>query len=58
MAERILVFDSGLGGLTVLLVEAGRPAEARGYAQRFVANAPPALYRADIEKMRRFLSGG
>ncbi|MGE5832951.1 MAG: sulfatase-like hydrolase/transferase [Acidobacteriota bacterium] len=50
-------FDA-LYNLTILLVEAGRLAEARDYAKLFVANAPPALYRADIEKMRRFLSGG
>jgi arylsulfatase A-like enzyme/tetratricopeptide (TPR) repeat protein len=50
-------FDA-LYNLTILLVEAGRVGEAREYAQRFVATAPPALYGADIEKMRRFLSGG
>jgi arylsulfatase A-like enzyme/tetratricopeptide (TPR) repeat protein len=49
-------FDA-LYNLTILLVEAGRVSEARDYAQRFVGRAPPALYRADIEKLRRFLSG-
>jgi tetratricopeptide (TPR) repeat protein len=47
-------FDA-LYNLTILLVEAGRGPEAREYAQRFVATAPPALYRADIEQMRRYL---
>ena len=50
-------FDA-LYNLTILLVEAGRLSEARAYAQRFVDTAPSALYRADIDKMRRFLSGG
>ncbi|HYN10223.1 MAG TPA: sulfatase-like hydrolase/transferase [Vicinamibacterales bacterium] len=50
-------FDA-LYNLTILLVEAGRLNEAREYAQRFVATAPPALYRADIDQMRRYLSGG
>jgi tetratricopeptide (TPR) repeat protein len=50
-------FDA-LYNLTILLVEAGRLSEARPYAQQFVKTAPSALYRADIEKMRRFLSGG
>ena len=50
-------FDA-LYNLTILLVEAGRVDEARAYAQRFVETAPPAIYGPDIEKMRRFLSGG
>ena len=50
-------FDA-LYNLTILLVEAGRGREARDYAQRFVDTAPAALYRADIEQMRRYLGGG
>ena len=50
-------FDA-LYNLSVLLVEAGRHQEAREYAQRFVATAPPAQYRADIEQLQRYLRGG
>ena len=44
-------FDA-LYNLLVLLVEAGRHHEARTTAQQFVATAPPAQYRADIEQLQ------
>ena len=43
----------------LLLVQCGAKAFAedlaRGYAQRFVASAPPALYRADIAKWKKVI---
>ena len=47
-------FDA-LYNLTVLLLEAQRLDDARGYAQQFAATAPPALYRPAIEQIRKFL---
>jgi arylsulfatase A-like enzyme/tetratricopeptide (TPR) repeat protein len=44
-------FDA-LYNLVVLLMEARRVDEARAYARQFVATAPPAFYRAEIEKLR------
>ncbi len=44
-----------LYNLTVTLAELGRRDEARTYGQRYIASAPPALYRADIERVRRLI---
>jgi arylsulfatase A-like enzyme/Tfp pilus assembly protein PilF len=57
--KRALQIDAGelnaLFNLTVNLVEAGRPDEARAYGERFVAVAPPALQR-DAATVRRLLA--
>ena len=48
-------FDA-LYNLATELDAAGRRAEARPYLERFVRDAPPALYPADIAKARRLLA--
>ena len=50
-------FDA-LYNLTFELASGGQLDEARAYGQRYVATAPPALYRQEIESVRRFLGGG
>ena len=47
-------FDA-LYNLTVLLSQAGRLDEARAYARRFVATAPPALHQPAIDQLRAFI---
>jgi tetratricopeptide (TPR) repeat protein len=45
-----------LFNLAVLLAESDRPREALPYLQRFERQAPPARYRADIERVRRLIA--
>jgi choline-sulfatase len=47
-------FDT-LFNLGSLLVKSGRPAEARPYLERFLREAPPALYGRDFPKVRKWL---
>jgi choline-sulfatase len=47
-------FDA-LFNLATALLDAGRTAEARPHIERFVRTAPPAFYREDIERLRRFV---
>ena len=47
-------FDA-LYNLWAELAAAGRREEAVAYGRQFVATAPPALYGADIERVRRYL---
>jgi arylsulfatase A-like enzyme/Tfp pilus assembly protein PilF len=47
-------FDA-IYNLATELASAGRTAEARGYAQRFVGTAPPARYGDDIRRLRAYL---
>jgi tetratricopeptide (TPR) repeat protein len=47
-------FDA-LYNLTVTLMEVGKVDEARRYGQQYIATAPPALYAADIERIRKTL---
>ena len=44
-----------LYNLATELASAGRTAEAREYAQRFVGSAPPARYGDDIRRLRHYL---
>lgn len=37
---------------------AGRRDEAADYGRRFVATAPPAFFKADADRIRRYLAGG
>jgi superkiller protein 3 len=46
-----------LYNLTVTLLELGRRDEARIYGERYVATAPPALYGADIARIRAMMRG-
>lgn len=50
-------FDA-LENLTDELLNAGRLDEARRYGQQFLTSAPPALYQADINRIRARLAGG
>jgi Tfp pilus assembly protein PilF len=43
--------------LGFLLLKAGRSAEARPYLERFVREAPPAPYAAEVAKVRGWLAG-
>jgi Flp pilus assembly protein TadD len=45
-----------LFNLAVLLAESERPRDALPYLQRFERQAPPARYRADIERVRRLIA--
>jgi len=60
--KRAIDLDPGefnaLYNLILTLVETGRIPEARTYAQRFVATAPPAFFKTEIEQMRKFVAGG
>jgi arylsulfatase A-like enzyme/Tfp pilus assembly protein PilF len=47
-------FDA-IYNLATELASAGRTAEARAYAQRFVDSAPPARYGDDIRRLRAYL---
>jgi arylsulfatase A-like enzyme/Flp pilus assembly protein TadD len=47
-----------LYNLGMVLYDSGRRDEARPLLQRFVSEAPPARYGADIERIRRMLAGG
>jgi tetratricopeptide (TPR) repeat protein len=47
-------FDA-LYNLTFALAETGKTDEARQVGRRYVESAPPALYRADIEAIRRLI---
>ena len=47
-------FDT-LFNLGSLLVKSGRGAEARPYLERFLREAPPALYGRDFPKVRAWL---
>jgi tetratricopeptide (TPR) repeat protein len=49
---------NALYNLILTLVETGRVPEARAYAQRFVATAPPAFFKTEIDQMRKFVAGG
>jgi arylsulfatase A-like enzyme/cytochrome c-type biogenesis protein CcmH/NrfG len=44
--------------LAGLLLQRGRPAEARAYLELFVSAAPPSLFAADLEKARAWLAHG
>jgi arylsulfatase A-like enzyme/Tfp pilus assembly protein PilF len=46
-----------LYNLTIELLAAGRPDEARSFGQQYLATAPPALYQAEINEIRRLLGG-
>ena len=60
--KRAVDLDPGefnaLYNLILTLVETGRIPEARTYAQRFVATAPPAFFKTEIDQMRKFVAGG
>ena len=49
-------FDA-LYNLVVELAAAGRGDDARRYGQQYLATAPPAMYRKEIEEIRRMLGG-
>ncbi len=44
-----------LYNLTVTLHDVGRKDEARVYGERYIATAPPAMYAADIARIRKML---
>jgi tetratricopeptide (TPR) repeat protein len=46
-----------LFNLGMLLRQAGRRDEARPYLERFVRDAPPSRYSADVAAIRRMLAG-
>jgi len=48
------LFDA-LYNVATTLYDAGRREEARPYLERFVRQAPPARYGADIARFRRLL---
>jgi arylsulfatase A-like enzyme/Tfp pilus assembly protein PilF len=50
------LFDA-LYNLGIALHDGGRREEARPFLERFVRDAPPARYAADIEHLRRLLAG-
>ncbi len=57
--ERAVALDprdvNALFNLTLELHEAGRPNEARRFGEQFLATAPPALFAADIARVRALL---
>ena len=60
MWQRALALEDSdydaLYNLTITLAELGRRDEARAYGQRYVTSAPPAFYRADIDRIRRLIA--
>jgi tetratricopeptide (TPR) repeat protein len=49
-------FYDALFNLGTALYESGRRGEARAYLERFVNEAPPSRYAADISRLRELLA--
>jgi len=60
--KRAVALDAGqfnaLFNLWLDLASAGRREEASAYGRQFVATAPPAFFKPDIDRVRNYLGGG